>query len=657
MSFRDDWLRDRPWLYYDDEKRAVYCTQCQLANGPRTLFNTTGYIGGSRKKLTLDCIVDHGRSKAHETSVAALARASALQLGFRRAAAAELDRMEPVTSNAPDTTFKHWHPYAMLCGYFLAKNSLPYALMGELSFLVQQSIKLFAGPTSFDKATGDYATYSTAEKATEIVASCSKLILNETIAMVKAAKFFSLMVDEATDVGSCKNLAVMVRFVLNGCIHVRVLAIAELAAGTGAAIASAIIALIELHEPDVEGFVGFASDGASVMTGCRQGVATRLKKKYPWLLCSHCPAHRLSLASEDAESEFEEERFGILTAVYTYFDKSHPRQQLLSDAIEELELRNLKPILGAFTRWLSRGNMLSNMHEIYDAVALVLANDDTSVLAKKYCAYYTTLGFKYWVAYMCDIIAMLNALSKQLQSSTLHITTVATVVEGTDRQLTDAFVARSLADVPPTPSLRRFFGTIANVEDVLTSDSCVKAHASCVSYVQRLIGCIIVRFPTDTSEVFTAFSVLYPSALILAKNLTEFGIVEVEKLGQLYLKDASSDELVFEYGSYKHFVLANYPTVDANDFLFLAAQNTHITINFPNVFTLVKIAATLAHGSVDCERVFSLQSNIKTKQRASLSTGHLQDLVVCARDGPLLKDFDTTTNMTQWRNSKKRKAA
>jgi len=46
--------------------------------------------------------------------------------------------------------------------------------------------------------------------------------------------------------------------------------------------------------------VGFGSDGASVMTGRKTGVATRLKCKQPFLITIHCAAHRLALAAADA---------------------------------------------------------------------------------------------------------------------------------------------------------------------------------------------------------------------------------------------------------------------------------------------------------------------------------------------------------------------
>lgn len=46
--------------------------------------------------------------------------------------------------------------------------------------------------------------------------------------------------------------------------------------------------------------VGMGSDGASVMLGCKNGVAAHLKRIQPALVAVHCYAHKLELAFKDA---------------------------------------------------------------------------------------------------------------------------------------------------------------------------------------------------------------------------------------------------------------------------------------------------------------------------------------------------------------------
>ena len=47
----------------------------------------------------------------------------------------------------------------------------------------------------------------------------------------------------------------------------------------------------------VDKVIGFGSDGASIMTGKKNGVATRFKKVAPHMIAVHCMAHWLNLCS------------------------------------------------------------------------------------------------------------------------------------------------------------------------------------------------------------------------------------------------------------------------------------------------------------------------------------------------------------------------
>ena len=46
--------------------------------------------------------------------------------------------------------------------------------------------------------------------------------------------------------------------------------------------------------------IGFCSDGASTMLGCKSGVSVRLLSKYPGIIIWHCLSHRVQLALDDA---------------------------------------------------------------------------------------------------------------------------------------------------------------------------------------------------------------------------------------------------------------------------------------------------------------------------------------------------------------------
>ena len=91
----------------------------------------------------------------------------------------------------------------------------------------------------------------------------------------------------------------------------------------------------------------FGSDGASVMTGRRTGVATRLRAHNPEMISLHCSAHRLALASSQAaESVAYMKTFSShLVTLYYHFANSpvceaalHKIQQMMEEPV--LHLKN-----------------------------------------------------------------------------------------------------------------------------------------------------------------------------------------------------------------------------------------------------------------------------------------------------------------------------
>ena len=85
---------------------------------------------------------------------------------------------------------------------------------------------------------------------------------------------------------------------------------------------------LEEFKVDVKKVYGFGSDGASLMTGCKNGVATQVKGKNPLMVTICCMAHRLNLASAQAAESvpYLKDVFQkTMTDIYYYFSKSSAR--------------------------------------------------------------------------------------------------------------------------------------------------------------------------------------------------------------------------------------------------------------------------------------------------------------------------------------------
>ena len=91
--------------------------------------------------------------------------------------------------------------------------------------------------------------------------------------------------------------------------YVRFLAYVNISRANASTIAKTIVKTLEqyLHltkEVIFQRLVGFGSDDAAVMTGCKSGVATVLKKEQPCLFTIYCMAHRLELGFKNFLDNF-----------------------------------------------------------------------------------------------------------------------------------------------------------------------------------------------------------------------------------------------------------------------------------------------------------------------------------------------------------------
>lgn len=93
---------------------------------------------------------------------------------------------------------------------------------------------------------------------------------------------------------------------------------------------------------DINKLSNLASDGASVMTGSRNGVAAKLRESVPTLINIHCICHRLALACNDANDSLTpiSQIETVLRQLWSFFENSAARSAAnvqISPKVKELE--------------------------------------------------------------------------------------------------------------------------------------------------------------------------------------------------------------------------------------------------------------------------------------------------------------------------------
>lgn len=131
------------------------------------------------------------------------------------------------------------------------------------------------------------------------IADMSVDIKDQVVSEIKAAKFgiFSIQLDESTDVSSCAQLLVFVRYVHAGAIKEEFLFCSPLeTTSKGSDILAKVNTFFETNGLSWDNVCGSCTDGAPAMLGSKSGFQASIKKLNPRIKGIHCMIHRQALA-------------------------------------------------------------------------------------------------------------------------------------------------------------------------------------------------------------------------------------------------------------------------------------------------------------------------------------------------------------------------
>lgn len=227
-------------------------------------------------------VEEHFRSAQHLASVETelLSRVSTFQK--------QIDRREQVREDVYHNAF--------LSLYWTAKEELPNCKFTSLLELLEKL-----------KLTDIYLfQHRSAGSLREMFLLLGRTIKEKVLERAGLANCFSILCDEVCDNSNKEQLISFVQFVdqVSGKAEVNFLAVndvlEEFDSANAYAIKSMITKQIGESNLDVSKLSGLSTDGCSVMTGKRNGVAALLRRECKLLLNVHCICHHLALACGDA---------------------------------------------------------------------------------------------------------------------------------------------------------------------------------------------------------------------------------------------------------------------------------------------------------------------------------------------------------------------
>ena len=196
---------------------------------------------------------------------------------------------------------------------------------------------------------------------------------------IQSSKFMAVLGDGTTDSSITEQEMFFLRTCNAGEVSESFAAVKQVEKGNAAGIHEALQSSVSSPEhlqipwnEFASKLVALGSDGASVMTGHRSGLAALLKQSQPAIVIIHCFAHKLELSFKDAvkKTKLHEKAVGtLLMGLYYFYKKSALNRSMLKRSFQALGQRVYVPTRVGGTRWV--GHLLTaleNFRRGYSAI-------------------------------------------------------------------------------------------------------------------------------------------------------------------------------------------------------------------------------------------------------------------------------------------------
>lgn len=346
------------------------------------------------------------------------------------------------------------------------------------------------------------------------------------------AEFYSLLIDESTDIATDHNQITYmcyVTYVLNGEVFTRFLSLVEFP-GTANEIVDTVSTICTARTLSLQKLWRVASDGASVMVGCHNGVTSQLKTKNPFLKSIHCIAHRLALASEQAADNipYLQQYQLYINNVYKYFHCSMKHVAKLKEIQAVLDMADRKFHGVVHTHWLLfEGAVDAIAASLEPLYAEECSSDPTAGGILKFMESFKFVATTFLLA---DVFPVLAQLDKRFQRSQVDFFTTVNLKDSRVTSTLESFkltaglkLKSSLCQVSTTHHISIIWATVYLI---------VKNRGTISILINVLNKLIDVKCPD--SHIISVFLIFGPHNLPSPADLPIYGCTKIDVLADLF---------------------------------------------------------------------------------------------------------------------------
>lgn len=536
---------------------------------------------------------------------------------------------------------------ALRTAYYLAMNNRPFSdYTGLLDLQKSNGTELGLGLTS---------RYSAKEMLVHIARDMRMTACQH---IKSTGRHIAVLIDEATTISNKSTLIIYLKCtsVPTSEAHFMFLDLVELENQTANTIVATLLNCLAMFGFDdnylAEHLIAFASDGASVMTGNKSGVAVQLATKYPNIITWHCLNHRIELAVADAADDVRGVNHfrSFMDALYSLYSRSPKTQKTLAIQAAQLDVQIKKIGRVLNTRWVA--SSFRAVDAVWNNFSCLAAHFESSCnpsstyfdkeLRSTFSGLRTKLCSPQFVedlALMYDCLEELKFLSESMQKRKMTVPEADKLIRRTIRRI-EGLKEKPGLKMTEAESARQSL-LLGVVRLSPNSKHVVINHNQFLQSLADNLKRRLLRVTSDGSGTHVASGFTQKQESHCNKLIDQLAVLNPDNWPAEMKVDYGEEEIRLLCRRFRlHYVTAR----DAfSDFKDSGGRRMPLDLHL-----LMNAVHTIPVSTAECERGFSSMNVILGELRAKLLIEHVSALLFVKLHGPPLKQWQPLRYVKTW---------